>query len=95
MILTSICTASFYYYIGNLIQNKKYSNKQKTVLNCLDHNEQRIYKLILSKKEMIQQEIAADLNLSKVKVSRIVEKLSQKGLIKKYRQGYSNKIKIS
>ena len=35
------------------------------------------------------------LELSKVKVSRIVEKLSQKGLIKKIRQGYSNKIKIS
>ncbi|MCW8966596.1 MAG: hypothetical protein OQK82_07925, partial [Candidatus Pacearchaeota archaeon] len=88
VVLTSICTASFYYYIGGLIQNKKYSNKQKTILNCLGSDEQKVYKLILSKKEIIQQEIVTDLNLSKVKVSRIIEKLSQKGLIKKYRQGY-------
>jgi uncharacterized membrane protein len=43
---------------------------------------------------MIQQEVADDLGYSKVKASRIIEKLSEKGLVKKYRQGYSNKIKV-
>ena len=95
IILTIAATISFYYYFGNLIQKKKESMKKNIVTQCLDENEKKIYELLNKKGDMIQHDISGELNFSKVKTSRIIEKMCKKGLIKKYRRGYSNKIKIS
>jgi uncharacterized membrane protein len=94
MILTILATICFSYYFREVIQKFKSSKKEKLVLKCLDKNERKVYEFLLKNGSAIQQEIASELGFSKVKISRIIDKLAEKELVKKYRQGYSNKIKI-
>jgi uncharacterized membrane protein len=95
IILTIAATISFHFYFGNLMSKKKESMKKNIVIQCLDENEKKIYELLNKRGDLIQYEISNELNFSKVKTSRIIEKMAKKGLIKKYRRGYSNKIKIN
>jgi len=43
---------------------------------------------------MTQKEIAIELGLSKVKVHRLIKRLEQKKVIKKYEYGMTNKVKL-
>ena len=94
IVLTILTTTAFNYYIKNLIIKNQASKKKNLILKCLDQNERKIYELLIKQGDLIQQQIAQELNFSKVKTSRIIDKMCKKDLIKKYRTGYSNKIKI-
>lgn len=55
-------------------------------------DEKKIVKYLITKKECWTKEIVRDLNISKVKLSRKLRSLEQKGLIKKLPYGNENRI---
>ncbi len=93
LILTSILSAflggaGFYITFAkteNLVQEKTYD------LTKLSHQERDIFLLIKEHKEGIyQSELVKQLNLSKVKVTRILDKLQAHELIERKRRGMTN-----
>jgi len=78
----------FYFYFF-----KKSQKKEKYTQN-LFKEEKKIMKYLLTKKECWTKEISRDLNIPKVRLSRKIRKLEEKGLIKKIPYGNENKIKL-
>ncbi len=69
----------------------KKSERIKKMLKALDDDQKKIYYLIESSDGAIfQSEITEKTNFSKVKVSRILDKLEGKGLVIRRRRGMSN-----
>ncbi len=69
--------------------------KYSTILPLLGGDERRLVSLLMeSKGEMLQNQLVLRLNLSKVKVTRILASLEQKALILKERNGLTNNIKL-
>jgi len=66
---------------------------EQMALRLLEGDERRVYrKVVESGGEILQKDIVSAVPFSKAKVSRIVDKLDEKGLITKRRHGYTNKI---
>lgn len=56
----------------------------------LDPNEQKIYDLITSSDAIFQSEIVEKTGMSKVRITRILDKLEAKGLVERKRRGMTN-----
>ena len=66
---------------------------EQMALRLLEGDERRVYRRIVEAGgEILQKDIVSAVPFSKAKVSRIVDKLDEKGLITKERHGYTNKI---
>ncbi len=78
----------FYFYFF-----KKSQKKEKYTQN-LFKEEKKIMKYLLNKKQGWTKEISRDLNIPKVRLSRKIRKLEEKGLIEKIPYGNENKIKL-
>jgi uncharacterized membrane protein len=91
----------FYFFIGlflvvlfvYLFLSVKQNKKEKYTQN-LFREEKKIMKYLLTKKECWTKEISRDLNIPKVRLSRKIRKLEEKGLVKKIPYGNENKIKL-
>ena len=94
MILTGIASISFYHYISDFSRKYSMSNKQRISVNMLEGDVKTVYKYVLEKQECLQKDLVYELGLPKAKITRILDKLSQKGLIKRISYGKTNKIVI-
>lgn len=66
---------------------------EQMALRLLEGDERRVYRRVVeSGGEILQKDIVSAVPFSKAKVSRIVNRLEEKGLITKRRHGYTNKI---
>jgi uncharacterized membrane protein len=69
---------------------------EQMALRLLEGDERRVYrKVVEAGGEVLQKDIVAAVPFSKAKVSRIIDKLEEKGLISKVRHGYTNKIMLA
>ena len=70
-------------------------SKYETVLPLLKDEEKKVMiALKESNGEMLQNKLVVKLNLSKVKITRLISSLEQKNLIVKERNGLTNNIKL-
>jgi len=92
MILSSAATLSFYYYVSDFSKKATLTKKQRLSVNMLEGDMKKIYLYILEKEECVQKDLVYDLNLSKAKVTRLLDKLQSKDLIKRISYGNSNKV---
>ena len=71
-----------------------YSKKKKKdlILKGLSKDERKVIKLLFEQKEAYQSEIREKIGVSKVKMTRVVQKLEEKGLLKIEKLGKKNKI---
>lgn len=68
---------------------------EQMALRLLEGDERRVFrKIVEADGEILQKDIVSSVPFSKAKVSRIVDKLEEKGLITKQRHGYTNKIML-
>ncbi|MBU4202337.1 MAG: hypothetical protein L6243_06490 [Candidatus Altiarchaeales archaeon] len=73
----------------------KISQKQlDKVLNVLPDDERAIIQLLVREKKMEQTYLVAESGLSKVKVSRVLSKLEQRGIVEKKPLGNTNLVKL-
>jgi len=95
MILAVIASISLFYYLEKLNFKKGINQKQKTILSTLEGDEKKVYDFLLQKGEILQKDLVYELGLSKAKVSRILDKLERKEILKRYSYGFSNKVKLN
>jgi len=91
-------TGSLVYYLLNksVIKEKKDIKKDiyKT-LNFLDKEERKILEFIINNSgKVYQSSISKNLNIDKVKTSRLINELEKKGLIEKEKSGMTNWIEL-
>jgi uncharacterized membrane protein len=87
-----------YYFLSfNIIKEKQNAKISiNKILNFLEENEKEILKLIIKNKGKItQSSITKELKLDKVKVSRIINTLEKKEIIKREKQGMTNLVKLN
>ncbi|MCS4542242.1 MAG: hypothetical protein HY929_08025 [Euryarchaeota archaeon] len=66
------------------------------VLSLLDGDEKKIFqKIVESGGEVLQKDLVLETGFSKVQVTRLLDKLEEKGLIIKKRYGLTNKVVLS
>ncbi|MCK4367020.1 MAG: hypothetical protein KAW84_03635 [Thermoplasmata archaeon] len=69
---------------------------EQMALRLLEGDERRVYrKVVEAGGEILQKDIVSEVPFSKAKVSRIIDKLEERGLISKERHGYTNKIVLA
>ncbi|MCK4457007.1 MAG: hypothetical protein KAW39_04630, partial [Thermoplasmata archaeon] len=69
---------------------------EQMALRLLEGDERRVYrKVVEGGGEILQKDIVSAVPFSKAKVSRIIDKLEERGLISKVRHGYTNKILLA
>ena len=71
----------------------KITREREKILSVLDKDERKVLEIIMNEKKIIQRKIVSMTNLSKSKVSRIIAKLKERGLIEVERRGRTNIIK--
>jgi len=64
------------------------------VLKIFNENERRVLEVLMNANDISQNEIAAKTGLSSPTISRILNKLENKGIIIRYRDGMSKKVKL-
>jgi len=86
--------ATYYIISNNYLKEKKETEKNLIkILDILDEEDKIILKKIIENKgEINQSSLTKSLNLDKVKVSRIISKMEQKSIIKKEKNGMTNKL---
>jgi len=86
-----------YYLVSKSFFEKKEEMEQgaEKVLEFLDEGSRKvIQKLVHNGGEMLQSDITKETDLSRVKVSRIIKDLSQKGTVEKKDSSVSNRITL-
>lgn len=79
--------------IAKVFKKENLEEKYKQILSLLKPDEQKVVlELLGAKGEMLQSALVSKLGISKVKATRILHRLLQKGLIVKERHGFTNKI---
>ena len=74
---------------------KELGDKSKTIVKSLKGDEKKAYELIIaSQGAVFQSELVEKIGYSKVKVSRILDKLEGKNLIERRRRGLANMVLI-
>ena len=74
---------------------KEAADKSKTVVRALKGDEKKVYEMIMdSQGAVFQSELVEKLGYSKVKVSRILDKLEGQNLIERRRHGLANMVLI-
>ncbi|HHQ45176.1 MAG TPA: winged helix-turn-helix transcriptional regulator [Candidatus Altiarchaeales archaeon] len=85
-------------FVGALIillfQWKISTKNALSLLKILPEDERKILEVLLNEKKIEQTYLVAESGLSKVKVSRVVSKLEQRGVVEKKPLGNTNLIKL-
>ncbi|AKB34270.1 TPA: MarR family transcriptional regulator [Methanosarcina acetivorans] len=72
----------------------KAEHKRKIASDLLEGDEKKIYLIVYEKKQILQSELVLESGLSKVKVSRLLQKLENKSLLIRKPYGNTNKVII-
>ncbi len=89
--------SSIYYLVSKSFFEKKEEMEQgaEKILEFLDEGTGRVVKkLVENDGEMLQSDITKKTDLSRVKVSRIIRDLAEKGIVDKINSGVSNRITL-
>lgn len=79
--------------LTNLLIRTRISNIQfESILSILTKDERELLRMIYLKKSVTQNELVEKTGVYKMKVSRILKKFEQKGVIEKKPHGYINVI---
>lgn len=70
------------------------NSELERVLAIFNENERRVLEVLMNANDISQNEIAAKTGLSSPTISRILNKLENKGIIIRYRDGMSKKVKL-
>jgi uncharacterized membrane protein len=70
----------------------KAEHKRKVASDILEGDEKKIYLIVYEKKQILQSELVLESGLSKVKVSRLLQKLENKSLLIRKPYGNTNKV---
>ncbi len=81
-----------YYMFSPRFENKKID--KNVLLDFVEGDERKVLKKLIDNKELGQAEIVRETGLAKVKVSRIIKKFEERGIIEKNRIGKINNIKL-
>lgn len=73
----------------------KLEHKKKVALEILQGDEKTLFAIISEKEEILQSELVLESGFSKVKVSRVLQKLERKSLIKRKPFGNTNKVMLA
>ncbi|MHC1756506.1 MAG: helix-turn-helix transcriptional regulator [Methanosarcina sp.] len=73
----------------------KAEHKRKIASDILEGDEKKIYLIVYEKKQILQSELVLESGLSKVKVSRLLQKLENKSLLLRKPYGNTNKVIIA
>jgi len=92
MVLSAIGGTSLLYYITDMSKKMALSKKQQITVRMLEGDVKKMYLFILEKEECLQKDLVYELGMPKVKVTRLLDKLDQKGLVKRISYGKTNKI---
>lgn len=95
IILTAFATNSMIFLSKEIQLEEPQVNKEKFVLKALDHDSQKIYKIVMEKGEIVQKEIVSRTQFSKSKVTRVLMSLEQKGLVMRRPHGNTNMVSIA
>lgn len=69
-------------------------HKRKIASDLLEGDEKKLYLIVYEKKQILQSELVLESGLSKVKVSRLLQKLENKSLLVRKPYGNTNKVMI-
>ncbi|MEK7486539.1 MAG: hypothetical protein AABZ60_19620, partial [Planctomycetota bacterium] len=92
MVLSATAGASLLYYVSDLSKKLSLSRNQQTTVRMLEGDLKKMYLFILEKQECLQKDLVYELGMPKVKVTRLLDKLDEKGLVKRLSYGKTNKI---
>lgn len=92
MALSALAGTSLLYYITDMSKKLNLSKKQETSLRMLEGDTRKMYQFILEKESVLQKDLVYELGFPKAKVTRLLDKLTQKGLVKRISYGKTNKI---
>ncbi len=86
--------STYYVISNNYLKEKK--ELEKNLIKFLDileiENKDILKKIIDNGGEINQNSLSKSLNINKVKMSRIVSKMEQKGILRKVKNGMTNKL---
>jgi uncharacterized membrane protein len=83
------------YKMENQPRNEPDKEKIESLLNLFKGNEQRILKELFHAGEINQAELAARADIPKSTLSRLLADLEKRGLVIRYENGMSKKVKLS
>ena len=92
MVFSALAGGSLLYYLTDVSKKISLSRSQHTSLKMLDGDVRKVYQFILEKDEILQKDLVYELGMSKAKVTRVLDKLVEKNLIKSISYGKTNKI---
>ena len=92
MVLSFLCSGAFFYFVTDLSKKVSLSRKQRLSVDMLEGDEKKLYIFILEKPGCLQKDLVYELKMPKVKVTRILDKLTSKRLVKRVSYGKTNKI---
>lgn len=92
--LSVISSLSGVYFLSDISKSYALNSRQKVQLQLLEKEEKEIYLFIIQEETVLQKDIVLELNISKVKVTRILDKLERKNLIQRLSYGNTNKIQV-
>jgi hypothetical protein len=73
----------------------KTEHKKKIAADILQDDEKKLYLIVCEKKAILQSELVLESGLSKVKVSRLLQKLEHKSLLVRKPYGNTNKVMLA
>jgi hypothetical protein len=79
----------------NILPFSKTEHKKKVAADILQGEEKELYLIVCEKKEILQSELVLESGLSKVKVSRLLQKLERKSLLVRKPYGNTNKVMLA
>ena len=82
------------FYEAEQFSFNKSEHKRKIASDLLEGDEKKVYLIVYEKKEILQSELVLESGLSKVKVSRLLQKLENKSLLIRKPYGNTNKVII-
>ncbi|MFT7615763.1 MAG: putative membrane protein [Candidatus Woesearchaeota archaeon] len=94
VVFSLLAGGSGIYYLSDISTKLELTRKQKVSVRMLDGDLRKMYTYLLEKEECLQKDLVYELQIPKVKVTRLLDKLDEKGLIKRISFGKTNKIII-
>ncbi len=92
-------TLTYYFINEKLSEEKEYISKQKHNLNStllfLEPDERKIIQFLLNNKGVVSQsKLSKNLNMNRVKVSRLINSLQKRDIVFKTKAGMTNTIQL-
>ncbi len=94
MLLSFVSAICVYFYFNVFSKDLILKRKQKTALNFLERDNKRVFEYLVNieNNECLQKDLIYELKINRVKLTRVLDYLTEKNLIKRISYGKTNKI---